>query len=78
MHRHSGIGYMTPHSIHYGQAQAMREDRQTVLDAAFLATPSRFKSLRPQAATLPTAAWINPPPPETAAREKPASRTLNS
>ena len=23
-HRHSGIGYMTPHSVHYGHAQALR------------------------------------------------------
>jgi putative transposase len=78
MHRHSGIGYMTPHSVHYGHAQTLREDRQAVLDAAFLSTPSRFKSRRPQAATLPTAAWINPPPPESATREKQAPSSVNS
>jgi putative transposase len=26
-HRHSGIGYMTPQSVHYGHAQALREAR---------------------------------------------------
>ena len=30
-HRHSGIGYMTPHNVHYGHAQAMRVTRQATL-----------------------------------------------
>ena len=33
MHRHSGIGYMTPHSVHYGHAKAMLVTRQAALDA---------------------------------------------
>ena len=61
MHRHSGIGYMTPHSVHHGQAEQLRMVRQTALDAAFRATPNRFKGRRPQPPALPTAAWINPP-----------------
>ena len=65
-HRHSGIGFMTPHSVHYGHAQALREVRQAALDAAFLASPKRFKGRRPQPPELPTAAWINPPPSESA------------
>jgi hypothetical protein len=32
-HCHSGIGHMTSHSVHYGQAQAMREVRQATLNA---------------------------------------------
>ena len=63
-HRHSGIGYMTPHSVHHGQAQAMFIQRQATLDAAFLAHPNRFKNRNPQPHALPTAAWINPPPQE--------------
>lgn len=63
-HRHSGIGYMTPHSVHHGQAQAMFIQRQAALDAAFLAHPNRFKNRNPQPHALPTAAWINPPPQE--------------
>jgi len=77
-HRHSGIGYMTPHSVHYGHAQAMRTARQVTLDVAFLATPKRFKGLRPTPASLPTAAWINPPPSETTAPETPQPYTVNS
>ncbi|HEY7803272.1 MAG TPA: integrase core domain-containing protein [Orrella sp.] len=60
-HRHSGIGYMTPHSVHYGQAQALLATRQATLDAAFSATPNRFKGIRPCQQPLPTAVWINPP-----------------
>jgi putative transposase len=77
-HRHSGIGYMTPHSMHHGHAQALHTARQATLDAAFLATPKRFKGLRPTPASLPTAAWINPPPSETVAPEKPQPCTVNS
>ena len=60
-HRHSGIGYMTPHSVHYGQAQTLLATRQATLDAAFNATPNRFKGIRPCQKPLPTAVWINPP-----------------
>lgn len=77
-HRHSGIGYMTPQAVHYGQAPALRDARQAALDAAFLATPRRFKSRRPQPHALPTAAWINPPPSETNAQKTTQSCTVNS
>ena len=60
-HRHSGIGFMTPHSVHYGHAGAIRMIRQATLDVAFNAHPERFKRTRPQPHAMPTAAWINPP-----------------
>ena len=60
-HRHSGISYMTPYSVHYGKAQALLATRQATLDAAFSATPNRFKGIRPCQKPLPTAVWINPP-----------------
>jgi len=62
VHRHSGIGFMTPHSVHYDLARGIRLTRQASLDAAFAATAHRFKGRRPQPPELPTAAWINPPP----------------
>ena len=34
-HFDSGIGYMTPHSVHHGQAEQLRGMRQAVLDEAF-------------------------------------------
>ena len=61
MHRHSGIGYMTPHSVHFGHVEATLATRQTALDTAFLAHPNRFKGKLPQPPSMPTAAWINPP-----------------
>lgn len=76
-HRHSGIGYMTPQAVHYGQASDLRAARQTTLDAAFLATPRRFKGRRPQPHALPTAAWINPPASETNAQKMNQSCTVN-
>ena len=77
-HRHSGIGYMTPHSVHYGHAQAMRITRQATLDAAFHAHPKRFKSKNPQPPALPTAAWINPPQQESTTLNKTQPCTVNS
>jgi len=60
-HCHSGIGYMAPHNVHYGRANAMRIVRQGTLDQAFLDHPERFKGRNPQAPAIPTAVWINPP-----------------
>ena len=76
-HRHSGIGYMTPSSVHYGHAPALRSARQFTLDAAFMRQPRRFKGRRPKPPALPTAVWINPPPMETTTPEKSDPSTLN-
>jgi len=76
-HCHSGIAYMTPHSVHYGLAADMRVIRQATLDAAFMANPNRFKNKRPQLPPMPIAAWINPPPKEKSATTEPVARTLN-
>jgi len=76
-HRHSSIGHMTPHSVHYGLAEAMRVTRQATLDAAFIATPKRFKGIRPCLKPMPTAAWINPPSKENHAPEKTPNCAVN-
>jgi putative transposase len=60
-HRHSGIGMLTPESVHTGRAAGVRKLRQATLESAYLRTPNRFKNRRPQQPKLPTAAWINPP-----------------
>lgn len=60
-HRHSGIGYHTPASVHYGTATEVRAQRQVTLDAAYAANPARFRRRRPQPPKLPTVAWINEP-----------------
>ena len=43
-HRHSGIGLMTPATVHHGQAKALHADRARVLAAAYAANP---RALRP-------------------------------
>jgi putative transposase len=40
IHRHSGIVYMTPHGVHYGQADGTHAMRQATLDAAFSIHPT--------------------------------------
>lgn len=60
-HRHSGIGMLTPATVHFGQAPAIREKRQTVLDAAYLAHPDRFVRRPPMPLPLPKEVWINKP-----------------
>ena len=60
-HRHSGIGYHTPASVHYGTATEVRAQRQVTLDTAYAANPARFRHRRPEPPKLPTVAWINEP-----------------
>lgn len=60
-HRHSGIAFLTPEVVHRGRAVEALSARQTVLDAAFNASPMRFAGRRPLVRQLPPAVWINPP-----------------
>ncbi len=60
-HRHSGIGYHTPASVHFGTAGLVRAERALVLDAAYAAHPDRFVNKRPTPPDLPGPAWINKP-----------------
>jgi len=60
-HHHSGIGLLTPASVHYGQAAETIAARQQVLLAAYQAHPERFVRGTPRPPALPTAVWINPP-----------------
>jgi putative transposase len=60
-HRHSGIGLMTPATVHHGHAHETHAARSHVLDAAYAATPERFVRRPPRPPALPTAAWINKP-----------------
>ena len=65
-HRHSGIGLMTPATVHHGHAKATHAARSHVLDTAYQATPERFVHRPPRPPALPTAAWINKPNSEEA------------
>jgi putative transposase len=60
-HRHSALGLMTPHDIHYGLAQAKWQRRADLLRAAYHGHPERFPHGVLVPPPLPTAAWINKP-----------------
>jgi putative transposase len=60
-HRHSGIGYLTPHVVHHGLANEVIEHRRLVLDAAYREHSERFVQGPPMPAALPDAVFINPP-----------------
>ena len=67
-HRHSGIAYHAPASVHYGAAAEVRAQRALVLADASAANPLRFRHRRPQPPKLPTVAWINEPGEEVVAQ----------
>jgi putative transposase len=60
-HRHSGLGLMTPATVHHGQAETVRRQRQRVLLAAYAAHPERFVRGVPVPPELPNEVWINEP-----------------
>jgi len=60
-HRHSGIGLLTPHDVHFGLADQRVAARGQVLSAAFAAHSERFVAGVPRPPAPPTAVWINPP-----------------
>jgi transposase InsO family protein len=60
-HHHVGIGLMTPNQVHYGQVDAIRDQRQHTLNQAFAKTPDRFVRKPPEPPAVPSAVWINPP-----------------
>ena len=64
-HYHSGVGLLTPESVHLGQAETIINKRSQVLQAAYDAHPERFVRGRPSPPRLPEAVWINPPRQET-------------
>lgn len=60
-HYHSGLNLLTPASVHYGQAEDIRRQRQVVLTAAYAQFPQRFVRGEPIVKGAPDAVWINPP-----------------
>jgi len=60
-HRHSGIGLLTPVSVHAGRAEDIHAARAVTLARAYAVHPERFVRRPPTPPELPTAVWINPP-----------------
>jgi putative transposase len=69
VHRHGGLGLLTPHDVHYGLAAARLEARGVVLAAAFAARPERFPAGQPSAGMVPSEVWINKPKPPSPTEE---------
>jgi len=60
IHRHSGIAWHTPASVHFGTADAIDQERQNTLTAAYHDHPERF-GRRPHPPVMPAQFWINQP-----------------
>ena len=60
-HHHTGIGLLTPETVHYGRSEQVIAARQNVLDAAYAAHPERFVKGSPTPPAIRQAVWINPP-----------------
>ena len=60
-HRHSGIGFITPRMVHYGEAEQITEKRRAILLAAYNRHPERFVRKLPEPPVVPNRVWINPP-----------------
>ena len=52
---------MTPVTVHYDQAEAVCEQRQHVLEAAYTAHPERFVRGKPKPSRPSEEVWINQP-----------------
>lgn len=66
-HYHTGLGLLTPATVHYGKAEPIRAQRQRVLETAFAAHPERFVRGPGTPPRLPEAVWINKPKDQGAA-----------
>jgi putative transposase len=63
IHRHSGIAWHTPASVHFGTSGAIDQARQNTLTTAYHTHPERF-SRPPHPPAMPAQFWINEPQPE--------------
>ena len=55
------VGLRTPADVHYGRAEAIRQQRALVLKGAYAAHLERFVRKPPMPPPLPEAVWINEP-----------------
>ena len=65
-HRHSGLAFLTPATMHHGDPAAVLAQRQATMDRAYQQHPGRFVHGPSRIPSLPDAAWINRAEDETA------------
>ena len=63
VHRHSGVGYCTPQSVHDGTWTTLRNRRQDLLDHAWRQHPTRFWRRPKHTASMTLPGSTNPPNP---------------
>jgi len=64
VHKHSGIGLMTPKQVHYGIVPQILKTRANTMMQAFLANPARWNGRQPSLPKIlqpSDEVWINPP-----------------
>ena len=57
-HRHSGLNFYTPDTVHHGLIEQARRHRQQTLDVCYARNPHRYRR-RPTAPGIPPTAGIN-------------------
>ncbi len=77
-HYHSGLALLTPAIVHHGEVEAVVDQRQHVLDAAYAQHPERFVRGRPTVARPPQEVWINQPEKEHTTARPSAARPAAS
>ena len=60
-HYHSGLSFMPPRTVHYGEDKVVVEKRNKVLIEFYKKNPERFKNGIPKAKALENKVWINKP-----------------
>ena len=58
---HSGVCWLTPASVHYGQGDDILAQRHSTMISFYEVDPGRFRNGPPKRSRLPEAVWINPP-----------------
>jgi hypothetical protein len=58
-HHHSGIGFVTPHERHIGEALTIMKNRKKVYEAVKFRNPQRWSS-NTRNWRLPETVWLNP------------------
>lgn len=60
-HYHSGLNYLTPHSVHHGEADKRVKQRQNTMIDVYNRYPERFRNGVPKISGIPEKVWINKP-----------------
>ncbi len=74
-HRHEGLGFLTPATVHYGYTEAVLQSRRATLAAAHARHPERFVRGAPRLPLPPSAVTINSPIPPPKEAPKPVIST---